>query len=204
MRRHRLAVAAFACATLVATIAVPDAAAQEGAEPQLSSDTQAEMEAWMKLAQPGAHHRHLAPFVGRWKGVVTSWMGPDSEPMVDEGTAEVAWILGGRFLEWKLFGEFGGMPFEGLSIEGYNNGDERYEAMWIDNFGTLILYYTGTCSDDGARRAMVTSFTDPMTGGTISYRSEYAWDDADHYTFTAFMDKGDGEFKNMEIRWARQ
>jgi hypothetical protein len=204
MRVDRFAAVAVALAALVAAVALPHAAAQEGAEPQLSSDMQAEMETWMKLAQPGEHHRHLAPFVGSWKGVVTSWMGPDTEPMVEEGTAQVSWILGDRFLEWKLQGNFGGMPFEGFSIEGYNNGNQRYESMWIDNFGTLILYYTGACSDDGARRKMETTFTDPMTGGTIFYRSEYSWVDPDHYTFTAFMDKGAGEFKNMEIRWARQ
>jgi hypothetical protein len=204
MRVDRFAVVAVALAALVAAVALPHATAQEEAEPQLSSEMQAEMETWMKLAQPGEHHRHLAPFVGSWKGVVTSWMAPDTEPMVEEGTAQVSWILGGRFLEWNLQGDFGGMPFEGFSIEGYNNGDQRYESIWIDNFGTLILYYTGACSDDGTRRKMETTFTDPMTGGTIFYRSEYSWVDADHYTFTAYMDKGVGEFKNMEIRWSRQ
>jgi len=189
---------------LLFVVSAPESAAQEGAESQMSPEMQAEMEAWMKLAQPGEHHSHLAPFVGTWKGKVKSWTGPESEPMVDEGGAEVSWIMGGRFLEWKFVGNFAGMPFEGFSIEGYNNGDKRYESIWIDNFGTLILYYTGACSDDGARREMVTTFTDPMTGGTIAYRSEYAWVDADHYTFTAFMNKGGGEFKNMEIRWARQ
>jgi len=202
MRVHRFAVVALAA--LLSIASVPEAAAQEGAGPEMSPEMQAEMETWMKLAQPGEHHAHLAPFVRSWKGEVTSGMAPGTEPMVDEGTAQVSWILGGRFLEWKLQGNFGGMPFEGYSIEGYNNGDQRYESIWIDNFGTLILYYAGACSDDGARRKMETTFTDPMTGGTIFYRSEYRWVDADHYTFTAYMDKGAGEFKNMEIRWSRQ
>ena len=202
MNSHRFTLVALT--VLLSLGALAGGTEQEGAEPQMTAEMQAEMQTWMKLAQPGEHHEHLAPFVGTWKGEVRSWMGPDTEPMLDEGTAEVSWIMGGRFLEWKLFGNFGGMPFEGLSLEGYNNGDERYESMWIDNFGTLILYYTGACSDDGSRRKMETTFTDPMTGGTIFYRSEYAWEDADHYTFTAYMTKGAGEFKNMEIRWARQ
>ena len=202
MRIHRMFVVVLA--TLLSSVGVPQAAAQEPSEPQMTPEMQAEMEMWMKLAQPGQHHEHLAPFVGTWKGDVTSWMAPNAEPMVDEGTAEVSWIMGGRFLEWKLSGNFGGVPFEGLSLEGYNNGDQRYEAIWIDNFGTLIHYYSGACSDDGIRRKMETTFTDPMTGGTIFYRSEYTWKDDDHYTFTAYMDKGAGEFKNMEIRWTRQ
>lgn len=172
--------------------------------PAMTPEMQAEMAAWMKLAQPGDHHKHLAPFVGSWKGKVTMWMGPDGEPMVEQSVAEVSWILEGRFLSWKNTGEFGGMPFEGLAIEGYNNGEQRYESFWIDNFGTLMLFFTGSCSDDGASRDMAGQFADPIAGGTIDYRSEHQWIDDDHFTYSTFMDKGDGEFKNMVIAYERQ
>lgn len=204
MKNHRMTLVAAALAALLLSVPGQAGAQQEGDQPAMTQEMQEEMAAWMKLAQPGPHHEHLAPFVGSWKGEVKMWMAPDTPPMVNDGAAEVSWIMGGRYLDWKQTGDFGGSPFEGRAIEGYNNGEQRYESMWIDNFGTLILYYTGACSDDGARRKMETTFTDPMTGGTIFYRSEYSWTDADHYTFTAYMDKGAGEFKNMEIRWARQ
>lgn len=195
------------CIALVAScLCLPGVAQaqQEGDMPAMTPEMQAEMAAWMELAQPGAHHKHLAPFVGSWKGVVEMWMAPDTPPMVNETLATASWIMGGRYLEWKQTGDFGGMPFEGMAIEGYNNGEHRYEAMWIDNFGTVILFYTGSCSDDGVNRDMVTQFADPFGGGTIDYRSEYRWADDDHFTFTAFMDKGDGEFKNMVITYERQ
>lgn len=180
-------------------------AADQGEElPGMTPEMQAEMAAWMKLALPDAHHRHLAPFVGSWKGEVTMWMAPDGPPMVEESLAEVEWILGGRFLEWRTTGDFGGMPYEGRAIEGFNNGEDRYESMWIDNFGTLILYFTGSCSDEGTTREMTTRFADPVAGGTITYRTVYSWTDDDHFTYTAYMDKGDGEFKNMVIRYSRQ
>jgi hypothetical protein len=169
----------------------------------MTQEMQEEMAVWMKLAQPGPHHEHLAPFVGSWKSEVKMWMAPDTPPMVNPGAAEVSWIMGGRYLEWKQTGEFGGMSFEGRAIEGYNNGEQRYESMWIDSFGTLILYYTGSCSGDGQTREMTTQFADPVGGGTIDYRSEYKWIDEDHFTFTAFMDRGDGEFKNMLISYER-
>jgi hypothetical protein len=197
----------FACAALTGVLLCGAAAlsAEETADPPaMSAEALAEMEVWMKLAQPGNHHEHLAPFVGSWKGEVKMWMDPGGQPMVNEGFAEVGWIMGGRYLEWKQTGDFGGMPFEGRAIEGYNNGEKRYESMWIDNFGTLILYYTGSCSDDGRSRQMTTRFADPVGGGTIEYRSEYQWIDDDHFTFIAFMDRGDGEFKSMEISYERQ
>jgi hypothetical protein len=189
--------------TLLAAAAI--ASAQETGEmPEMTAEMQAEMEAWMKLAQPGAHHEHLAPFVGTWKGKVTMWMGPDQEPMTEETVADVTWLLGGRFLQWRQTGSFGDMPFEGMAIEGYNNGEGHYESVWLDNFGTILLFFTGSCSDDGKHREMTTKFADVVAGGTVDYRTEYQWTDSDHFTYSAFMNRGDGEFRNARIEYERQ
>lgn len=197
--------AATGLAVLALALAIggPGAHAQ-GEMPDMTPEMQAEMEAWMKLAQPGEHHQHLAPFVGKWKGSVEMWMESGTEPIENESTSEVAWIMGDRFLVWQLTGDFGGMPWEGMSIEGYNNGDQRYEATWVDNFGTVMLAFQGSCSDGGKSREMITEFSDAVGGGTIQYRTVYTWVDDDHFTYEAFMDKGDGEFKNLEIAYERQ
>jgi len=192
-------------AVLVCGLLSLPAAAQEQAEaPPMTAEQQAEMMAWMELAQPGAHHEHLAPFVGAWKGAVRMWMEPGGPEMTEESTAEVAWILGDRFLEWKTTGGFGGMPYEARTLEGYNNGDKHYEAVLMDNFGTLMLFAEGSCADGGKTRVMSTSFADVVSGGTVGYRIEYKWTDADHFTYTGYMDKGDGEFKNVVIAYERQ
>ncbi len=196
------AVAIFTLAVLFSGPALPSLAGDE--EPAMSEEMQQEMMVWMKLAEPGQEHEHLAKFVGSWKGEVSMWMAPGMDPMVESSTAEVKAILGGRYLEWTHTGSFGGMPFEGRAIEAYSHLDKRYESIWIDNFGTLILFYTGSGSADGSRREMKTSFSDPIKGGTIAYRTVYEWQDEDHFTYTAYMDKGDGELKNMEIKFARQ
>jgi hypothetical protein len=202
MMKTRITVtfAVVACVLL----SIPAVAQEEGEKPAMTPEQQAEMMAWMELAQPGPHHEHLAPFVGTWKGKVQMWMDPDAPEMTEEGFVEVAWIMGGRFLEWKHTGNWGGMPYEARAIEGYNNGEKRYESTWIDNFGTLILFFEGSCSDDGKKRVMSSQFEDVVAGGTISYRTEYKWIDEDHFTYTAYMDKGDGEFKNMIITYERQ
>lgn len=203
MPGRRIRWALLALAWVIAASLAGVAEAQEG-QPEMTPEMQAEMEAWMKLAQPGEHHQHLAPLVGKWKGRISMWMAPDSEPMINEGTVEIAWIMGNRYLESKHSGIFSGMPFEGRAIEGFNNGENRYESMWIDNFGTVILYYTGSCSEEGKVRVMSSSFTDPMTGGKVLYKAVYKWTDPDHFTYVAYLDKGDGEFKNMEIQYERQ
>ena len=172
--------------------------------PEMTPEVQAEMQAWMKLAQPGEHHEHLAPFVGKWKGAVEMWMEPAGEPIKNENMAEASWIMSGRFLVWEQTGDFGGMPWEGMAIEGYNNGDQRYESTWIDNFGTLMLPFQGTCSNNGKSRVMTSEFNDVVAGGTIQYKGVYTWIDEDHFTYEAFMDKGEGEFRNLIITYERQ
>ena len=41
-------------------------------------------------------------------------------------------------------------------------------------------------------------------GGTVRYRTVYQWIDGNRFTYTAYMDRGDGEFKNLEISYSRQ
>jgi len=185
-------------------LSLPALAQETGGAPAMTPEQQAEMMAWMELAQPGAHHEHLAPFVGNWKGEVRMWMEPGAPELTEESTAEVAWILGGRFLEWKIAGQFGAMPYEARTLEGYNNGDKRYESITADNFGTLMLFSEGSCSDGGKTRVMSAEFADVVAGGTIGYRVEYTWSDENHFTYTGYMDKGEGEFKNAVITYERQ
>jgi hypothetical protein len=197
-----IVVSAAVAALTLGIVVQPAQAGDEG--PAMSEEIQKEMAIWMKLAQPGEQHEHMKPFVGSWKGEVSSWMAPDTPPMVNASTSEVKWMLGGRYLEWTHIGDFGGMPFEARAIEGYSYLDERFESIWIDNFGTVMLFFTGTGSADGKTREMKTSFSDPVNGGTIEYRTIYEWIDDDHFTYTSFMNKGNGEFKNMEIKYERQ
>lgn len=187
----------------LATISVAVAQEAEG-QPEMTPEALAEMEAWMKLAQPGEHHQHLARYAGDWKTRIKMWMAPDTEPMVYESKAQAQWILGGRYLQWDHAGEFGGMIWEGRGIDAYNNGDRRYETSWIDNFGTLILNYTGECSDDGKTRELNGGFSNPVDGGTVKHRVVYTWIDDDHFRYESFMDYGQGEFQNMEMLYERQ
>ena len=62
-------------------------AQEEGEMPAMTPEQIAEMNAWMELAQPGAHHEHLAPFVGNWKGSVRMWMEPGGPEMTEQVNA---------------------------------------------------------------------------------------------------------------------
>ena len=188
----------LAILTLLAALPTP---AQE--LPEMSPEAAASMNAWMELATPGEHHEHLARYAGRWSSEVTMWMEPGAEPMVNPAAAEARLILGGRYVEWFHSGIFGGMPFEARELNGFDNGSGKYQSTWSDNFGTLILYYTGECENDGNVRTMHGELLDPLTGGTISQRAVYTWTDDDNWLYESYMSQGGEEFKNMEIRYTR-
>ncbi len=177
------------------------AAAQEA---EMTAEQQAEMAGWMALAEPGDHHEHLAGYAGKWKMEIEMWMAPGAESMKYEAAGEAKWILGGRFLEWHHSGDFQGSPYSGIGFDGYNNGDERYETILMDNFGTLIVFYTGQCSEDGKVREMRGSFTNPMAGGVIEQRNVFTWIDEDHFKLESFMKMGDEEYRHMEMLYTRQ
>lgn len=172
-------------------------------EPAMSEAAMAEMAAWAKLAEPGDHHAHLNRYVGHWNGAIKMWMEPGADPMVNTTKASAKMILGGRYLKWHHEGEFTGQPFEGLQIDGYDNGAQEYQSTWQDNFGTLIIYLTGQCSDDGKKRESFGSFHNPMAGGKIKMRTTLEWKNDHHFTYTSYMDYGEGEAKNMEIQFVR-
>ena len=171
--------------------------------PEMSEEATAQMNAWMELAEPGEHHEHLARFVGRWESEIKMWMEPDGEPMTSPAMAEARMVLGGRYVEWEFSGMFGGMPFEAKELDGYNNGEQRYESTWADNFGTMIINYTGQCEDDGNVRTMKGEFFDPMSGGQIAQRATYTWIDDDNWLYESYMTQDGTEFKNMEIHYTR-
>ena len=58
------------------------AAAQDAkpGEKPMSAEQKAMMEAWAKIATPGAAHKSLAGMVGTWDAEVTSWMDPGQPP----------------------------------------------------------------------------------------------------------------------------
>lgn len=189
---------------MVCVLALYSVSATAAEEQEMSAEAQAEMAAWMELAQPGEHHEHLEPYAGKWKTKMTMWMAPGAEPMHYESEVEVEWLMDGRFLKWQQKGDFQGSPYTGLAFEGYNNADQRYESAFMDNFGTLIVFYTGECSDDGKTRVMTGSFTNPMAGSVIEQRNVYSWTDDDHFKLESFMKMGDQDYKNMEMLFERQ
>lgn len=169
-------------------------------------DETAVMAAYEKAMTPGEDHAKLAELVGTWAMTVTLWMQPGAEPIVTTATNTSKMIMGGRYMLDTVEGIQMGMPFTGTGWTGYDNVDERYEATWIDNFGTGIYTYHGQWDDEVNGIVMHGSYTDPVTGEKVEMKTVTRLEGPDKMVYTSYeRRKGDKEGrKTMEIVSIRQ
>jgi hypothetical protein len=177
--------------------------------PEGMPDMQAMMEAWMKAATPGPQHAELCKAAGVWDGKTKSWMMPGAPPEESTCTTTMTPRLGGRFMmsETKGTMAMGGSPmeFEGIGFSGYNNASGKYEMIWADNLGTMIMVFSGDASADGKTMTWMSHFKDPT--GTDSWMKivehQTGPDAMKMEMFGPSMD-GKGEMKMMEIEYKRK
>lgn len=186
---------------LVILMLVPAlAVAQEGKAPGMDSATAAMMAEWEKYATPGPEHARMAKEVGTWDVLTRMWMDPSQPPTESKGSCVVTTILGGRFLRSDYKGDMMGMPFEGIAISGYDNHKKEYFGTWMDNMGTMMMMFTGTCKADGSECTFTTSFDDPIMKTPKSVREVCRYTSADSWTMDWYETvPGQPERKTMEI-----
>lgn len=162
------------------------------------------MQKMMAYATPGEHHRVLDHKVGKWDLTVKMYMAPGQPPAESKATAEYEWILDGRYLVDHTEGDFGGMPFHGRGMTGYDNLKQKYVATWVDNMGTGIMTAEGTWDAAEKTFRFTAEAPDVMAGKIVQSRSEEILVDDDHWTMRMYMPGPDGEeHMNMEIDYVR-
>ena len=167
--------------------------AQEG-----QMDAKAMEAMMMQLMTPGAPHKDLARMEGKWTATITMFM---EGAQTSEGTYEGEMVLGGRYLMGRYKNTYMGQPYEGLSLDGYDNGKQQYFSMWLDSLGTGYYLAHGTASADGK----VVNHQGTMTMGPmeIPSRSETVYVDKDTVKFTMWQSMGGQESKAMEAVYKR-
>ena len=183
----------FAVLSLSLLALAAPAFAQEG-----QMDPKAMEEMMMKLMTPGAPHKDLARMEGKWTATITMYM---EGAQTSEGTYEGEMVLGGRYLMGRYKNTYMGQPYEGLSLDGYDNGKQQYFSMWLDSLGTGYYLAHGTASADGK----VVKHQGTMTMGPmeIPSRSETVYVDKDTVKFTMWQSMGGQESKAMDVVYKR-
>lgn len=112
--------------------------------------------------------------------------------------------MGGRYQLSKTKGEMMGMPFEGMSLVGYDNAKKTFSSVWIDNFGTGITTMEGAWDDPTKSITFTGKMVDPGTGKEIWTKQVIKFIDNDTQQMEMFDKKNGTETKTLEIKFTRK
>lgn len=191
------------------TVSLPAHSAE--ATKDAAKEKEAEMmKKFMEASTPGASHKVLNDMVGEFTMSSKAWHAADAKPMEGKGTASMAVILGGRWLQYKVqqatSGEFPG--FEGLGLLGYDNVKKSYKSIWLDTQSTSAMIGDGQF-DAGSKTLKETGvYSCPLTGKDRSYRSNWQIKDKNTLIFSLYGTSPFGndnkEFKMLELTMKRK
>jgi hypothetical protein len=153
---------------------------------------------------PGTFHQMIAKDDGEWTEEITMWMAPGAPPTTSTATAENKMIMGGRYQQSIHKGNFEGMPFEGMSILGYDNLKKVFVNSWIDNMGTGIMFMEGKW--DPATRSInfKGKISDPISGKEQPVREVFKIIDDNNQLMTMYNTMNGKEYKSLEIKFKRK
>lgn len=158
----------------------------------------------MAYMTTGEAHRVLDAKVGTWKVKVRMFNPDGSVQSESDMTSEGKWIMNDHYVEETVTGSFGGMPFAGRALIGYDNLRKKYVSTWYDNMGTGVMFGEGTY--DPKTKTFHSKTHSPnfdMTKIAPSHSTEQNID-KDHWLVTSFSEgPGEKAYKSMTLEYAR-
>ncbi len=198
--KTRLALLVVAAALLSAAAFAADA------PPPVSRAQQAMMDKMAKAATPGTQHALLTRMAGDWTGTVKLQMDPSQPAQESQSTASITVLMDGRYIQEMISGEWGGMPYRGMGLYGFDNVSGKYVASLIDNMGTGFMTCVGTADASGKVIRWDATMNDPVTGKVVTSRMVTTVIDDDHHTVEMFgvPPGAKKEMKIMTIDYVRK
>lgn len=169
-----------------------------------AQDEAAMMKKWQDYATPADMQALLAKSEGNWDADISVWMGPGGEPMKNKATSEVKMIMGGRYQVANNKGSFGGMPYEGMSIIGYDNAKKIFQSSWVDNMGTGVMTMEGTYDPATKTLILTGKGYDPMAGKDMNMKQTFRFTDDKHQVIEMYQITDGKEFKAMEMKLTKK
>lgn len=169
----------------------------------VNAQSQDDMKAMMAYSTPGEIHQMMAKSVGTWSGAITMWMKPGAPPMNMTGESKSEMIMGGRYLQATNSGNMMGMPFQGISVTGYDNAKKVFVNSWIDNMGTGMMFLEGTWDNATMSINFSGKMVDPTSGKDMPIREVIKFVDDNTQLLDMYVGSGGSEYKSMEIKYTR-
>jgi hypothetical protein len=169
----------------------------------LTDQEKAMMDAMMKAAAVNENHALLKPLIGKWNAAVTTWESPTAAPQTSQGSSEAVSLYEGRFVMENFKSTMMNMPFQGMSVTGYDNVLKKFCVFWIDNSSTAFSFYSGSYDPIEKVFNYTSKWMSPR-GGTWDVRMAVTIVSPDEHTQQMFMTMpGQKEYKSIEIRYTR-
>jgi hypothetical protein len=164
------------------------------------------MAIYMKYAAPGPNHKLLEPLVGSWNVTTRMWMYPTEPVDTSSGTSESKWIMGGRYVSEEVTGSAMGMPFHGMGITGYDNYNQKFVNVWLDEMSTGLMLSSGKADSSGKLFTMTGTYDDYITGmKNKPFKTIIRIIGNDKHVNEMYDIAPDGkEFKNFEATYTRK
>lgn len=164
--------------------------------------------AWAQAPALTTEHALIKKDIGTWKATLKIFMGADgkaddnAQPLESEGE-EVNRMLGDFWCVSNFTGEFGGMKFEGHSINGYDIEKKKYVGTWVDSISSQPMHMTGTYDEKTRTLTSETKGVD-AAGEKTEGKSTLVYQDDDHRLLTMYEIRDGKEVKSMEIAYVRK
>jgi len=171
---------------------------------RVKAQDDAMMKAWQNYMTPGDVHKMIAKSDGKWNAEVSMWMAPGAAAEKSTAVCENKMILGGRYQQSVHKGTMMGMPFEGMSLLGYDNAKKTFMSSWVDNMGTGIMYMEGTWDEATKSINFKGKTVDPSTGKDMEIREVFKLLDDNNQMMEMYCTIDGKEMKTMEIKFSRQ
>jgi Protein of unknown function (DUF1579) len=136
--------------------------------------------------KPGKEHDHLKRLVGTWEAETESGKGTMTYKMGLDGL----WLIG------DFEGEFGGMKFQGKSLDTYDAATKKYRSVWADSFSTMPRILEGNLDSDDRVMTMTGEGRGP-DGMPARFKSITEIKDANTVNFGLFLVDKDGKEQPM-------
>jgi Protein of unknown function (DUF1579) len=192
---------------VLAALASPALSQEKQGAAKMTPDMQEMMKKWTEAATPGEPHKFFEQFVGKWDMATRMWMeGPGKPPAETKGTAEIRWIMDGRFILEEVVGQVMGQPHKGLGVTGYDNFKKKYVGYWLDNTSTALFNIEGSLDQTGKVLTSYGRMDEPMTGEhdkLIKFVTRVVSKDKRIFEIYDLVGSP-GEFKAVEIVYTRK
>lgn len=136
----------------------------------LSGAAYCQNDPWAAYMMPSEAHKLLESYTGDFTLEMIMKMDPDQDAVRVTIPCKNTMRFGGRFLHISQKGDMMGMPFEAVTMIGYNNASGQFELTSYSTMGTGTASVAGPWTEKNKVAEMKGTMIDPVDHTPIHIR----------------------------------